>query len=151
MKLFGNLPSRWVDGVNTFRAVGFSRDRTESNPYELAISLTAPSKEVSLYVLAVGINTYKNPALNLNYAEPDARGIADFFKSRGGGLFRRVDIREAYNDQGTKDHIVSQMQYLQNANPQDVVVIYLAGHGESLNEKWLFYPYELTYRNGKTR
>ena len=79
-----------VDGQNTFRATAFSKDRTESNPYELIVKLTAPQKEVSLYVLAVGINKYKNPALNLNYAEPDARGIVDFFKQKGKGLFKKL-------------------------------------------------------------
>lgn len=134
-----------VDGVNTFRATGFSRDRTESNPYELIVKLTAPSKDVSLYVLAVGINKYKNPALNLNYAEPDAQGIAGFFRKQDGGLFKKVDIREIYNEQATRDNIISQLSRLQNTNPQDAVLIYLAGHGESLNDKWYFIPHELTY------
>lgn len=134
-----------VDGANTFRAVGFSRDRTESNPYELMVRLKAPSKEVSLYVLAVGINKYKNPALNLNYAEPDAKSIAGFFSQRGGGLFRKVNIREIYSEQATRENIVSQLNELQNTNPQDAVLIYLAGHGESLNDKWYFIPHELTY------
>jgi WD40 repeat protein len=134
-----------VDGVNTFRAVGFSKDRTESNPYELIVKLTAPSKDVSLYVFAVGINKYKNPALNLNYAEPDARGIADFFKRQGKGLFKNVEIREIYNEQVTKENIVSKLGQLQNINPQDAVLIYLAGHGENINDKWYFIPHELTY------
>ena len=134
-----------VDGVNTFRAVGFSKDRTESNPYELIVKLTAPSKDVSLYVFAVGINKYKNPALNLNYAEPDARGITDFFKRQGKGLFKNVDIREIYNEQATKENIVSKLSQLQNINPQDAVLIYLAGHGETISEKWYFIPHELTY------
>jgi WD40 repeat protein len=134
-----------VDGVNTFRAVGFSKDRTESNPYELIVKLTAPSKDVSLYVFAVGINKYKNPALNLNYAEPDARGIADFFKQQGKRLFKNVEIRVIYNEQATKENIVSKLSQLQNINPQDVVLIYLAGHGENINDKWYFIPHELTY------
>ena len=134
-----------VDGVNTFRAVGFSKDRTESNPYELVVKLTAPSKDVSLYVFAVGINKYKNPALNLNYAEPDARGIADFFKQQGKRLFKNVDIRVIYNEHATKENIVSKLSQLQNINPQDVVLIYLAGHGENINDKWYFIPHELTY------
>ena len=134
-----------VDGVNTFRAVGFSKDRTESNPYELVVKLTAPSKDVSLYVFAVGINKYKNPALNLNYAEPDARGIADFFKQQGKRLFKNVDIKVIYNEQATKENIVSKLSQLQNINPQDVVLIYLAGHGDNINEKWYFIPHELTY------
>ena len=33
-----------VDGNNTFRATAFSKDRTESNPYELIVKLTAPQK-----------------------------------------------------------------------------------------------------------
>jgi uncharacterized caspase-like protein len=83
--------------------------------------------------------------LNLNYAEPDARGIADFFKQQGKGLFKNVVIREIYNKQATKENIVSKLSQLQNINPQDAVVIYLAGHGENINEKWYFIPHELTY------
>ncbi len=134
-----------VDGVNTFRAIGFSTDRTESNPYELIVRLTAPYKDVSLHVLAVGINRYKNPAMNLNYAEPDAKGIADFFRKQGGGLFKKVNIREIYNEQATRENIAAQLIRLQQTHPQDAVVIYLAGHGESLGDKWYFIPHELTY------
>jgi WD40 repeat protein len=134
-----------VDGANTFRAVGFSKDRTESNPYELVVNLTAPSKDVSLYVFAVGINNYKNPALNLNYAEPDALGIADFFKGQGKGLFKNLDVTAIYNEQATKQNIVSKLSQMQNINPQDAALIYLAGHGENINDKWYFIPYELTY------
>ena len=134
-----------VDGANTFRATAFSKDRTESNPYELIVKLTALQKDVSMYVFAVGINKYKNPALNLNYAEPDAKGIADFFKQAGTGLFKKVEIKEIYNEQATKETIISKLTQLQNTNPQDAVLIYLAGHGENINDKWYFIPHELTY------
>ncbi len=134
-----------VEGINTFRAVGFSKDRTESNPYELIVKLTAPAKEVSLYIFAVGINTYKNPALNLNYAEPDAKAITEFFKERGKRLFKKVEVIEIYNDQATKENIIKKLKQLENTNPQDAVIIYLAGHGESIGDRWYFIPHELTY------
>ena len=134
-----------VDGLNTFRAVGFSRDRTASNPYELIVKLTAPSKDVSLYVFAAGINKYKNPALNLNYAEPDARGIVDFFKQKGRGLFKNVTLIGIYNEQATKQGITSKLKQLQNTQLQDAVLIYLAGHGESLGDTWYLIPHEVTY------
>ncbi len=134
-----------VDGLNTFRATAFSKDRTESNPYELLVKLTAPQKDVSMYIFAVGINKYKNPALNLNYAEPDAKGIADFFKQKGKGLFKNVEIKEVYNEQATKESISAKLKRLQNTNPQDAVLIYPAGHGENINDKWYFIPHELTY------
>jgi WD40 repeat protein len=134
-----------VDGANTFRATAFSKDRTESNPYELIVKLTAPSKDVSLYIFAVGINKYKNPALNLNYAEPDAKGITNFFRLKGKGLFKKVEIIEIYNEQATKENISAKLNKLQNTHPQDAVLIYLAGHGESISDKWYFIPHELTY------
>jgi len=142
-----------VEGINIFRAVGFSMDRTESNPYELTVKLAAPAQDVSLYVFAVGINKYKNPALNLNYAEPDARGIAAFFQKRGPGLFKNVAIREIYNEQATRENILSQLDRLQGINARDAVLIYLAGHGENVADKWYFIPHELTYpeREGEVK
>lgn len=134
-----------VDGLNSFRAVGFSRDRTESNPAELAVRLAAPSKNVSLYVFTVGINNYRNPALNLNYAEPDARGLADFFKAQGRRLFKKIEVIETYNEEATKLGITLKLKKLADTKPQDAVLIYLAGHGESIGEKWYFIPHELTY------
>ncbi|MDP8269493.1 MAG: caspase family protein [Candidatus Tenebribacter davisii] len=134
-----------VDGLNMFKAVGFSRDRTESNSSEIIITLLAPEKDVSLSVLAVGINKYKNPALNLNYAEPDAKSIADFFRNNDNGLFKSTSIIEVYNIQATKEGILAKLKQLENTNPQDAVLIYFAGHGENINDKWYFIPHELTY------
>jgi WD40 repeat protein len=134
-----------VDGRNIFRAIAFSSDGTESKPYELVVTLTAPKKDVSLHVVAVGINEYKNRALNLNYAEPDARGIADFFRRAGRGLYKTVDVNELYNEQATKERVLSALGALQGTGVQDVVVIYLAGHGDSRNDQWYFMPHELAY------
>ena len=132
-------------GINTFRAVGFSKDRTESNPYELVVQLSAPQKDISMHVLAVGINKYRNPALNLNYAVPDAKGITDFFNEKGKGLFKKVDVTNVYDENATRINITAKLKGLENTNPQDVVLIYLAGHGENISDKWYFIPYELAY------
>jgi len=133
-----------VDGLNTFQVVGFSKDRTQSNPVEIAVLLEAPPRNVSLYVFVVGINKYKNPALNLNYAVHDARAIASFFRGRG-GLFKNVNVIEIYDEEATKANILTKLKDLEMSNPQDVVVIYLAGHGENVSDIWYFIPHELTY------
>lgn len=134
-----------VDGINILKAVGYSKDRTESKPYEVTVHLNAPAKTIALYVIAVGINNYKNPALNLNFAVPDAQSIVNFFKKKGGSLFKKVEIIELYNEQANKNNIVAKLRELQNTNPQDAVIIYLAGHGDTRNDVWYFIPYELTF------
>ena len=134
-----------LEGQNRLRAVAFSRDRTESNPYELIVRLTAPSKQVTLNLLVVGINKYKNSDLNLNYAENDARGITRFFKSKGKSLFKNIKVTELYNENATGQSIKAAFEALQDTEAQDVVVIYLAGHGETVKDKWYFIPHEVIY------
>jgi uncharacterized caspase-like protein len=134
-----------VEGINVFRAVAYSKDRTESHPFEVTVTLEAPRQETSLYVLTIGINEYKNRALNLNFARPDAEAIAAFFRRSGGRLFRSTNIREVYDDQATKEGILAAIGGLRGSRPQDAVVLYLAGHGESLGERWYFLPHELTH------
>ena len=138
-----------VDGINTFRAVGFSKDRTESNPYEMTVHLSAPQKDVSLHVLAVGINKYRNPALNLNYAVPDAQGIAAFFKEKETGLFKKVNIISIHDEQATRHNITAQLKSLEKTNPQDAVLIYLAGHGRTSQTNGISSPMSLPIRNAK--
>ncbi|MCK7510237.1 MAG: hypothetical protein MZV70_43470 [Desulfobacterales bacterium] len=66
------------------RAVGYSKDRTESNPYGAYRQADGSSKDVSLFMFLLSASTsIKTPALNLNYAEPDARGIAGFLTTAG--------------------------------------------------------------------
>src|SRR5262249_55164789 len=81
-----------VEGDNRFRAVAYSRDRTESRADEVRVQLAAPEKPAALRLLVVGISRYQNPALNLNFAEQDAESIASYFQQTGGRLFREVDI-----------------------------------------------------------
>ncbi len=134
---------RLVDGANSFRAVAFSTDRIESNPDELTIQLKATGKAATLHLLLVGINEYKNPALNLNYALPDAQGVQKFFAGSS-TLFKEIKRHELYDKAATKTAILAKLQELQASAPQDVVLIYLAGHGDSLENVWYFVPYDLT-------
>jgi hypothetical protein len=135
-----------LEGDNVFRAVSFSRDRTASRPFELVVKLDAPAKVATLHVLVVGINQFKNTALNLNFAAPDAKAIADYFSERGRDLFRDVDVVSLYNTNATKAMILEAFADLQRkADPHDVAVLYLAGHGDMAGPDWYFIPYEVVH------
>ncbi|MBI5209719.1 MAG: caspase family protein [Elusimicrobia bacterium] len=134
-----------AEGENLFKAVGLSKDRIEGPPDEVTVTLKGPSKEAVLHVLVAGINKYKNGAMNLNFARPDAQSLADFFTASSGKLFKEVRRRELFDEAATKDGLVRELKTLAGAGPQDVAVIYLAGHGDTVESTWYFVPHELVH------
>lgn len=134
-----------LDGQNYLRAIAFSKDRTESRPYELVVRSEAPPKSSVLRLVIVGVNKYKNTMLNLNFAVTDGKGLVTYFKSNGPRLFKEIDVIEIYDEQASKQSIMTMFEELQRkARPEDVVVLYLAGHGDSIDGEWYFVPYEVT-------
>jgi hypothetical protein len=133
-----------LEGKNVLRATAFSSDRTESKAHEMTIELRAPRKEAALRLLAVGISRYQNPALTLNFPTADADSLVSFFKANGRRLFREVDFTELSDETATEANISQALLSLQRrALPEDVVIIFLAGHGGTVGGQWYFVPYDL--------
>lgn len=89
-----------------------------------------------LYVLAIGVNTFPSlPAnMHLAYAARDAEEMAAVLKQRGAGHYRRIFSRilsDSSTDKPDREAIVSALDFLQQAQPQDTVVVFLASHGLS--------------------
>lgn len=119
-----------VPGTNTFRATAFNKDRTESNPVEIKIVLRAAEATSDLYILAVGLNEYKNSKYNLNYGRADAQAFADAVEKRGRNIFRRISKQVIFDGQATRNGIEGAFnEIIAQAKPQDAFVFYFAGHG----------------------
>jgi hypothetical protein len=131
-----------VPGDNGFRAIGFSRDRTESLPHEISIKHAGTQKGVDLHLVVIGINEYKNPSLKLNFA--DAKGIKAFFEKRWNSLFHAFHVREIYDGNATKENVQKTLSDL-GAREGDVVLVYFAGHGMDLGEEWYFISYDVVF------
>lgn len=136
---------RLIQGENNLKAVAISTARIEGKSAELRMTFNGPQKQAVLHLIAVGINQYQNSALNLNFAQPDAAGILKFFSASSSSLFRTVKITELFNNGATKTELLTKLQSLKGTAPEDVVIVYLAGHGESVGADWYFLPHEVVY------
>ncbi len=136
---------RLIPGDNWLRAVALSTDRIESTPAELHIPFKGVEKQSVLHLMVVGINQYKNPDLNLNFAEPDALAISHFFSPLSSKLFRAVKVTQVMNKSATKSEVISKFHMLKHTAPEDVAIIYLAGHGVSADPHWYFLPHDVVY------
>jgi hypothetical protein len=116
---------------------------------------TDTEQKSDLWVLAIGIDDYAdNPDyLDLNYAVSDAKKIIDAFKGQKEKRFK--DIHTLYiSDNGelkpTKQNIISGMDFLKRAGPNDVVILFIAAHGKTEDGVYYFLPSDTVFNgNGK--
>ena len=134
-----------IEGENRLKVIALSRDRIESSPMEITVVLRGAEKESDLHLVVIGINRYKNAALNLTYAETDARGIQGFFQSADvKKLFKNVYVYSLISEQATGQKIKGLFAEVgTKAQPQDTLLIYLAGHGDTVGEQWYFIPHDV--------
>src|ERR1700733_589332 len=87
----------------------------------------------NLRILAIGVNHYQSPALAaLNYAEADALAVAAEFAKQKGKMYRDVHtllITDSSAIKPTHDNIVDNLNYLKQAGQNDIVLLFVAGHG----------------------
>lgn len=96
------------------------------------------------FAMIMGISQYKH-VRPLNYADKDAEMFRDFLKSPAGGGLKDDNIYILLNDQANETNfLVKGKQWLKakKLRKDDRLFIYLAGHGDAIDEDQFFY---LTY------
>ncbi len=131
-----------IGGTNSFRATASSGQHIEGQPALLTVRVAAPERKPILHLVAIGINQYANPQMTLNYAVADAQGFVDWAHKQVNGDFASVEVHPLFDHAATRSAILETFRALQNTQPEDVVVVYVAGHGENANGSWDFLPTE---------
>jgi uncharacterized caspase-like protein len=92
------------------------------------------------WVLSIGISKYAEKGISLKYADHDAEKLAQIFKIQQGKLFSEVLIKTLINEQATRADIMENMAvHLGQAGPNDVVFIFVAGHGVKHRQTGSYY------------
>jgi hypothetical protein len=145
-----------LPGENRFKAIAFNTERTESKPAELIVNYTALNIDVpvqastTLHLIVVGINTYKNPKYNLNYAVADATSFAEAISNGSKDLFAKTNTVFIKDADATKEGMIAAFNKIKAAaKPQDLFVFYYAGHGViNDNKQFFLVPYDVTQLYG---
>jgi len=109
--------------------------QTQDNaaPDRKKISMTPDRAPADKYAVVVGIARYSDTAngiTSLQFADRDAQDFRDFLLSPDGGSFPKDNIRVLLNEDATAQNVRSALfTFLTKAQPQDEVVLYIAGHG----------------------
>jgi hypothetical protein len=128
-------------GGHELRVLARTTD-TAGTSQPLAVEVPPAGQGAStLHVLAVGINEFREKALRLRFAVPDARDVADAFGKHcagAGNVFGTVRRKVLLDDKATRPAVLEGIRTIrQAAQPNDLVVVYYSGHG--VQEKDDFY------------
>jgi WD40 repeat protein len=137
-------------GANVIEVIAYNAGGgIASKPARLSVILKdAISEKPALYVLAVGINRYRDKSLWLKYAVPDAKDIVASIGNAGKTVFTDIHFKEIHDSGATLNGIKTAFVTLsKQIKTNDVFVLYLAGHGITLDGRYHFLPVDFRYYN----
>lgn len=119
--------------VKAWSADGFVQSRGAVAIYTPAgkASTTLPS----FYAVVCGVSQYGNHAINLPYAEPDARMVSNAIQLGAQNLFGKdktfvYTLTSPGTIAPTKENIRKTLEEIQKkAKPEDILLLHLSGHG----------------------
>lgn len=98
------------------------------------------------FALVVGISKFKNPQINLQFAEKDAQDFSDFLIKKAG--FPPNNVKMLTNESATQKAVLTYLgsQGLPKlAGPNDLVVIFISTHGSPAEMDEANFNYVLAY------
>ena len=132
-----------MPGNNLLEITAFSKGRIESRKQTLTLYADGEAPKGDCYIFCIGINKYKNPRLNLNYAEADAKSFVGEMKKSGKDLFGKIEVVDLYNEKASRENILSALEELKGkVTSNDVFYFYYAGHGSIVDGEFYFVPHD---------
>ncbi len=125
-------------------------DRAVSPPASIRLRWTGgrDALKPALYLLAVGVDRYDAPEINLyngkkylKYASKDARDFVALMEQQTGPgkLYREVKTRLRTNENADQDAVLEGLEWIeQQSTANDVAMVFFAGHGK-LNQHGDYY------------
>jgi WD40 repeat protein/uncharacterized caspase-like protein len=106
-----------------------------------AIQGQPPVQGPRLFVLAAGSDKYADRRFQLQFSVADAKAIAQAFVDSGKGLYKSVEIKVMSDAEVVVEKLDAAFQDLAKViQPPDVFVLYLAGHGKTVDGRYYFVP-----------
>jgi WD40 repeat protein len=123
-----------LPGLSTVTLVAFDDKGASSNPETFEVTSTKKGAgRPDLWIVAAGVGRYAKlpPANQLEASVNDARGIAAAFSAQAaaGKRFAKAHTTLLADDEVTPASLVRAIEGLSAMKPDDLAVVFLAGHG----------------------
>lgn len=94
-----------------------------------------------LFVIAAGIDDYADSRFKLTGSVRDAQALSKAIAATGSGLYKSVEVKLLTDTAVSKDKLEAAFKdFAAQASPSDVFLLYLAGHGKTVDGRYYFIP-----------
>jgi uncharacterized caspase-like protein len=157
-------------GENRLTAYAFNRNNVKSaDETRTVVGNGTLARGGTLYILAVGVDKYANKNFDLKLAVADAVTFSEELSSKQAelGRFARIEVVTLFDEEATKANLVAALARLSGATearlptqtpafpnsleklkpalPEDMVIVYFAGHGVAHEARFYLIPHDLGY------
>lgn len=122
-----DLDLRLNSGMNEVQLYVMNDKGVSSFKENIKINCKVKPEKINLYLVAIGASEFQQDDYNLTYAAKDAMDIESYFKSSK--LFDKVNVKLFVNEEVTLKNLETIPDFLANAEPDDIVIVSVAGHG----------------------
>ena len=121
-----------------------NRNNTSSLKQTYKFEAPPSNRKSKLFLLSVGVSNYMQSNYNLNYASKDAKDMVLMFP-----MFMRNRVEKIHllvDSLVTKQAILDAKDFMTEATEDDIVVLFVAGHGVlDDNLDYFFAPYDMDF------
>ena len=124
-----------LPGHNRIHLVAFDSRGFSSNPaIAAAITPRDPARRPDIWVVTVGVSRYPRlpESMQLGVAHEDARAVAAAMRAEEGKSYAHAHVRTLVDAEATPSAIRAAIAGLSAMQPDDVALIFFAGHGFKL-------------------
>lgn len=125
-----------ISGVNEIEIQGITDNNSKTIPQVYKV-VKDGNTESNLYTLSIGVSQYKDETYNLDYAAKDAADVSELFSNLNG--FDSTYSLLIQDKAVTFENVNKIESFLSQSKRNDVIIIYLAGHGILDNELNYYY------------
>ncbi len=137
-------------GRNKIEVSALNQTGAESYKKTVEIISSAGKKVPDLYIISVGVSKHKNSQYDLEFAEKDAKDIVKTFETNS--YFKNVYSKVITNEEVTLENIAEAKPFLTQADINDVVLVFVAGHGVlDDNFDYFFASHDMNFSNPSLR
>jgi WD40 repeat protein len=133
-------------GTNYIQCYAMNTENASSLKKTFKIEAPKNTSKNDVYLISIGVSKYEEANYNLNYASKDARDINDFFT--GNLKYNNIHSKMFLDHAATKENIHSLNGFLEDAGENDLVVLFVAGHGVlDDNLDYYFAPHDMEFND----